>query len=78
MLININDQELRTIGKGLSLLPWIEVNDLLMRLSQHQQAMKAAAQVISKVKRPDAPYGLKKDGTPAKRRGRPAKKGVRK
>lgn len=78
MLININDQELRTIGKGLSLLPWIEVNDLLMRLSQHQQAVKAAAQVISKVQRPDAPHGLKKDGTPAKRRGRPAKKGASK
>ena len=79
MLLNVNEQELHTIGKGLSLLPWIEVNDLLMKLSQQQQASKAADQLIrleaSKVVAlPNAPYGLKKDGTPAKRRGRPAKK----
>ena len=80
MLLNVNEQELHTIGKGLSLLPWIEVNDLLMRLSRQQQAaieaQNAAPVAVhhSMVGKDHAPYGLKKDGTPAKRRGRPAKK----
>jgi len=86
VLINVTENELITIGKGLSLLPWIEVNDLLMKLSQQQQASKAAAQVAAKQeiaskqepKVINAPYGLKKDGTPAKRRGRkPTKRKTR-
>jgi len=83
VLINVTENELITIGKGLSLLPWIEVNDLLMKLSQQQQASKAAAQVVAKQEiasnqEPKAPYGLKKDGTPAKRRGRkPTKRKTR-
>ncbi len=74
MNIRLSNEEINMIVKGLVGQPWLEVNDLIQRLTTPTQEVKPEVVTLPVVSLPDAPYGLRKDGTPAKRRGRPVKK----
>ena len=79
MNIRLSNEEINMIVKGLVGQPWLEVNDLIQRLTAAPtQEVKPEVVTLPAASHPDAPYGLKKDGTPAKRRGRPAAKKTRK
>jgi hypothetical protein len=69
--IRLSNEEINMIVKGLVNQPWLEVNDLIQRLTTvPTQEVKPEVVTLPVVSLPDAPYGIKKDGTPAKRRGR--------
>ena len=71
MNIRLSNEEINMIVKGLVNQPWLEVNDLIQRLTTiPTQEVKPEVVTLPVVSLPNAPYGLKKDGTPAKRRGR--------
>ena len=79
MRIDLTNDEVKTIVTALVKMPWIEVNDVINKLTepttQHISIDKPQTLTLPVVTLPlEAPYGLKKDGTPAKKRGRPAKK----
>lgn len=76
MNIRLSNEEINMIVKSLVTQPWIEVNELIHRLTTPET--KPEMLTLPVVEMPQAPYGLKKDGTPAKRRGRPAAKKTRK
>ena len=88
MQVNLSNEDIKTIVSALVNRPWLEVNDLMTKLTgpQIDQAISTDTPKVEVLTLPvvdlpqtDAPYGLKKDGTPAKRRGRPAaKKNARK
>lgn len=69
MKVELTNDEVKTIVTALVKMPWIDVNDVLTKLTEPQQPEILTLPVVSL---PEAPYGLKKDGTPAKRRGRPS------
>jgi len=69
--IRLSNEEINMIVKGLVNQPWLEVNDLIQRLTTiPTQEVKPEVVTLPVVSLPEAPFGLKKDGTPAKRRGR--------
>ena len=75
MKVELTNDEVKTIVTALVRMPWIDVNDVINKLTEPTD--KPQMITLPVVNMPDpvaAPYGLKKDGTPAKRRGRPAKK----
>ena len=76
MNIRLSNEEINMIVKGLVNQPWLEVNELIQRLTTvPTEEVKPEVVTLPVVSLPNAPFGLKKDGTPAKRRGRkPAKK----
>ena len=86
MQVNLSNEDVNIIVSALVSRPWLEVNDLMTKLTGPQigdfESSKTEALTLPVVDLPqtDAPYGLKKDGTPAKRRGRrpAAKKTARK
>ena len=83
MQVNLSNEDIKTIVSALVSRPWLEVNDLMTKLTgpQIDQAISIDTPKVEVLTLPvldlpqtDAPYGLRKDGTPAKRRGRPAAK----
>ena len=70
MLYELSNEQVTTILKGLVTQPWLEVNQLINMFTS--PAMTPA--VTPKPKAKEAPYGLKKDGTPRARPGRPTKR----
>jgi hypothetical protein len=89
MQVNLSNEDIKTIVSALVSRPWLEVNDLMTKLTgpQIDQAISIDTPKVEVLTLPvvnlpqtDAPYGLRKDGTPAKRRGRrpAAKKTTRK
>jgi hypothetical protein len=78
--VNLSNEDIKTIVSALVGRPWLEVNDLMTKLTGPQAAhveptnVEAITLPVLDLPQTDAPYGLKKDGTPAKRRGRPAVK----
>lgn len=68
MKVELTSDEVKTIVTALVKMPWIDVNDVINKLTE--PADKPQMLTLPVVTLPDAPYGLKKDGTPAKRRGR--------
>lgn len=87
MQVNLSNEDIKTIVSALVSRPWLEVNDLMTKLTgpQIEQTISVEPPKVEVLTLPvlnlpqtDAPYGLKKDGTPAKRRGRPAAKKTRK
>jgi hypothetical protein len=97
MQVNLSNEDIKTIVSALVNRPWLEVNDLMTKLTgpqighidlltsttdsqiAHSQKVEVLTLPVVDLPQTDAPYGLKKDGTPAKRRGRPAaKKNARK
>lgn len=69
MNIRLSNEEINLIVKSLVNHPWIDVNELIQRLTivPTEEAKTITLPVVDSM---TAPYGLKKDGTPAKRRGR--------
>lgn len=69
MNIHLNNEEINLIVKGLVNQPWLQVNELIQRLTivPTEEPKTLTLPVVDSMK---APFGLKKDGTPAKRRGR--------
>lgn len=69
MNIHLNNEEINLIVKGLVNQPWLQVNELIQRLTivPTEEPKTLTLPVVDLMK---APFGLKKDGTPAKRRGR--------
>jgi len=86
MQVNLSNEDIKTIVSALVSRPWLGVNDLMTKLTGPQIADFGSEKVevltlpVLDLPQTDAPYGLKKDGTPAKRRGRrpAAKKTARK
>jgi hypothetical protein len=78
MKVELTNDEVKTIVTALVKMPWIEVNDVINKLTE--PTYKPEMLTLPVVTLPlEAPYGVRKDGTPAKKRGRPAtKKTVRK
>ena len=76
MKIELTNDEVKTIVTALVKMPWIDVNDVINKLTEPPS--KPEMLTLPVVEMSHAPYGLKKDGTPAKRRGRPAVKKTRK
>lgn len=74
MRIDLTNDEVKTIVTALVKMPWIEVNDVINKLTEPQTqhiSIDKPMLTLPVVTLPvEAPYGLKKDGTPAKRRGR--------
>lgn len=79
MQVNLSNEDIKTIVSALVGRPWLEVNDLMTKLTgpQIDQTISIDTTKVEVLTLPvldlpqtDAPYGLKKDGTPAKRRGR--------
>ena len=79
MQVNLSNEDIKTIVSALVSRPWLEVNDLMNKLTgpQISQTISIDAPKVEVLTLPvldlpqtDAPYGYKKDGTPAKRRGR--------
>lgn len=70
MNIRLSNEDINVIVKGLVGQPWLEVNDLIQRLTTVPTQEVKPENVTLPPASPAAPYGLKKDGTPAKRRGR--------
>jgi hypothetical protein len=79
MQVNLSNEDIKTIVSALVGRPWLEVNDLMTKLTgpQIDQAISIDTPKVEVLTLPvldlpqtDAPYGLRKDGTPAKRRGR--------
>ena len=65
MLYELTNEQVTTILKGLVTQPWLEVNQLVMMFTNPFAEGKPQQ---------EAPYGLKKDGTPRARPGRKAKR----
>lgn len=80
MQVNLSNEDTKIIITALVKMPWIEVNDLINKLTEPTKPkVEMLTLPVVDLPQTDAPYGLKKDGTPAKRRGRPvAKKNARK
>ncbi len=80
MQVNLSNEDIKTIVSALVGRPWLEVNDLMTKLTGPQIAEIGSDNIevltlpVLDLPQTDAPYGYKKDGTPAKRRGRPAVK----
>lgn len=73
MKVELTNDEVKTIVTALVRMPWIDVNDVISKLTEPQTqniSIDKPMLTLPVVEMPDAPYGLKKDGTPAKRRGR--------
>lgn len=77
--LSLTQESAQFILKVLIELPFKQVNSLVhyiddeIRLSQQQMPTNTVT-VAQKVTTPFPKYGLKKDGTPKKRAGRPTKK----
>lgn len=69
MKVELTNEEVNTIVTALVRMPWIDVNDVISKLTEPTRAPSEML-TLPVVNMPEAPYGLKKDGTPAKRRGR--------
>ena len=81
MQYNLSNEDVKIIVSALVGRPWMEVNDLMTKLTGPQlektpdhSTVELLTLPILDLPQTDAPYGYKKDGTPAKRRGRPAAK----
>lgn len=70
MKVELTSDEVKTIVTALVRMPWIDVNDVINKLTEPKPEPIPIAVHHSMVGENHAPYGLKKDGTPAKRRGR--------
>ena len=70
MKVELSNDEVTTIVTALVKMPWIEVNDVINKLTEPKPEPIPVAVHHSMIGQDHAPYGLKKDGTPAKRRGR--------
>lgn len=88
MQVNLSNEDIKTIVSALVSRPWLEVNDLMTKLTgpqvahidlltsttnsqiAHSGKVEVLTLPVLDLPQTDAPYGLKKDGTPAKRRGR--------
>jgi hypothetical protein len=88
MQVNLSNEDIKTIVSALVSRPWLEVNDLMTKLTgpqighidlltgttdsqiAHSQSLELLTLPVVNLPQTDAPYGLRKDGTPAKRRGR--------
>lgn len=72
MKVELTNEEVNTIVTALVRMPWIDVNDVISKLTEPTR-VPSEMLTLPVVNIPEpvaAPYGLKKDGTPAKRRGR--------
>ena len=69
MKVELTNEEVNTIVTALVRMPWIDVNDVISKLTEPTRAPSEML-TLPVVNMPEAPYGLRKDGTPAKRRGR--------
>ena len=72
MKVELTNEEVNTIVTALVRMPWIDVNDVISKLTEPTR-VPSEMLTLPVVNMPEpvaAPYGLKKDGTPAKRRGR--------
>jgi hypothetical protein len=79
--VELTNEEVNTIVTALVRMPWIDVNDVITKLTEptpQHVSIDTPMLTLPVVDSMNAPYGLKKDGTPAKRRGRPAVKKTRK
>lgn len=72
MKVELTNDEVKTIVTALVRMPWIDVNDVINKLTEPKD--KPEMLTLPVVTLPEAPFGVRKDGTPAKKRGRPAKK----
>lgn len=72
MKVELTSDEVKTIVTALVRMPWIDVNDVINKLTEPTN--KPEMLTLPVVNLPEAPFGVRKDGTPAKKRGRPAKK----
>ena len=82
MNVELGSKDLELVFRGLMVLPWVEVNHLIVRLQnieknhrinlEYEQKKLAYQQVEQPVetKPKKAKYGLKKDGTPRAKPGR--------
>ena len=66
------DTELKTHQESISKLSLSSINliNLELRVEALDKEVKRLDSAIRKITHPLAPYGYKKDGTPAKKRGR--------
>ena len=66
------DTALKTHQESISKLSLSSINliNLELRVEALDKEVKRLGSVIQKITHPLAPYGYKKDGTPAKKRGR--------
>ena len=71
MNLYLSNAEVNIIATALKDKPWSEVNGLMSKLSAIPAPVESSVE-SSIVK--DAPYGLKKDGTPRARPGRKSAK----
>lgn len=69
MKVELTNEEVNTIVTALVRMPWIDVNDVISKLTEPTRTPPEML-TLPVVNMPEAPYGLRKDGTPAKRRGR--------
>ncbi len=76
MNIRLSNDDINMIVKSLVSQPWIEVNELIQRLTTPESKPEAVPIAVhhSMVGKDHAPYGLKKDGTPRARPGRKSAK----
>lgn len=75
MKVELTNDEVKTIVTALVKMPWIDVNDVITKLTEPQIIeQKPEMLALPVVTLPEAPWGVRKDGTPAKKRGRPAAK----
>ena len=76
MNIRLSNEDINMIVKSLVSQPWIEVNELIQRLTTPESKPEAVPIAVhhSMVGKDHAPYGLKKDGTPRARPGRKSAK----
>lgn len=86
MNVFLGNKDLELVFRGLMVLPWAEVNHLIVRLqntarnedlaNQKQMSQPVAKEEPSmpRVKKVEARYGFRKDGTPRGKPGPKAKK----
>lgn len=78
MQVNLSNEDVKIIVSALVGRPWLEVNDLMTKLTGPQAAHVEQPKVevltlpVLDLPQTDAPYGYKKDGTPKARPGRKA------
>lgn len=73
MKVELTNEEINTIVTALVRMPWIDVNDVITKLTEpavQHISIDTPMLTLPVVDSMNAPFGLKKDGTPAKRRGR--------
>lgn len=81
MNVFLGNKDLELVFRGLMVLPWVEVNHLIIRLqnaaknedlSHQKQMSQPVAKEAPQAKKVE--YGLRKDGTPRSKPGPKAKK----